>query len=191
MSVSDRKSSGSAASEPAPNGKASRKLTADDAAKINALAKRMSASLGEITALLLQSRQHRHMFLSELELMVTPALSTGQFAIAEGRHKESGLSTPRAAIIWASVSKEVDARLAAQVGGPIRLKPSEWASGTNAWLVEAVGEPRAIKLLIDQAITGPLKSRGLKVVTRGPSGKPAVQHVKAPASSATPASGNA
>ncbi len=190
MSESDRKPTTSASPEPTMNGKAARKVSPGDAAKINALTKRLSTSLGEITALLMRSRQHRHVFLNELEWLVVPALATGQFAIAEGQNKESGLATPRAAILWASVSKEVDTRIAAQAGGPIRLKPSEWASGTHTWLVEAIGEPRAVKVLVDQTVAGPLKSRGLKIITRGPTGKPAVQHLRAPAGSESPEAKN-
>jgi len=177
-------------SEAGVNGRtAQRKLTPEDVAKLNALTKRMSAAFGEIVGVMMRERQHRFAFLSDLEWMVMPALATGQFAVAEARSKNSGLTAPRAVILWASVSKEIDARLSANPGVPIRLKPAEWASGTHGWLVDAIGDARAIKVLIDQTLTGPLKSRSLKIVTRGDGGKPVVQEMKAPSNSA--ASGKA
>ena len=101
-------------------------------------------------------------------------------------------------MLWASVNDETDARLSSNLGQHsggasvahpqphTRLKPQEWASGPHAWLVEAVGDPRAVKALVDQTLAGPLKGRGLKVVTRGADGKPALQILHA----APPTTGN-
>lgn len=87
---------------------------------------------------------------------------------------------PLAVLLWASVSDEVDARLAASPSTTVRLKPAEWKSGPHVWLVEAVGEPRAVKTLIDQSLAGPLKATGLKIVSRDDKGKPTVKIVRAP-----------
>lgn len=158
---------------------AGRKLSPEDATKLNAIAKRVSSAFGEIVGVLLRAPQYRHAFLSELEWLVLPALATGQFALAEARHKESGLAAPLAVLLWASVSDEVDARLGAVLSPSIKLKPAEWKSGPHLWLVDAVGEPRAVKALIDQTIAGPLKGKGLKIVTRDAAGKPAVKVLQA------------
>ena len=141
--------------------------------------RRVAAAFGEIVAVLLRSPQHRHMFLADLEWLILPAIATGQFALAEARQKETGMAAPVAVLLWASVADEVDARLSSNLGQVMRLKPAEWASGGNAWLVEAVGDPRAVKALIDQTLAGPLKGRGLKVATRGADDKPAMQILRA------------
>ena len=147
--------------------------------------RRVAAAFGEIVAVLLRSPQHRHMFLADLEWLILPAIATGQFALAEARQKETGMAAPVAVLLWASVADEVDARLVSACASVahqqprVRLKPAEWASGGNAWLVEAVGDPRAVKALVDQTLAGPLKGRGLKVATRGADGKPAMQILRA------------
>ena len=141
--------------------------------------RRVAAAFGEMVAVLLRSPQHRHMFLADLEWLILPAIATGQFALAEARQKETGMGAPVAVLLWASVADEVDARLSSNLGQAMRLKPAEWASGANAWLVEAVGDPRAVKALVDQTLAGPLKGRGLKVATRGADGKPAMQILRA------------
>jgi len=158
-------------------------ISPEDAARITELTKRITTAFGEIVAVFLRAPAHRHLFLADLEWLVLPALATGQFALAEARHKESGLAAPVAVMLWATVSAEVDARLTANAGKPVRLKPDEWAAGPNAWLVEAVGEPRAVKALIDKTLRGPLKGRSLKVTTRGADGTPALQLLTAPDSS--------
>ncbi len=47
----------------------------------------------------------------------------------------------RGVAIWASVSDEVDARITEQIKAgtfPIRLKPEDWTSGTNHWLLDVI-----------------------------------------------------
>jgi hemolysin-activating ACP:hemolysin acyltransferase len=161
--------------QPKQAGSARPTISPEDAARITEMTKRISTALGEIVSVLLRAPAHRHLFLADLEWLVLPALATGQFALAEARHEESGLAAPVAVMLWATVSAEVDARLTANVDKPVRLKPDEWAAGPNAWLVEAVGEPRAVKALIDETLRRQLKGRGLKVRTRGADGKPALQ----------------
>lgn len=180
----------SAPSNAAANGHAAQpRLSPENAARINEMGKRISGAFGEIVGVLMRAPQYRHTFLSDLEWLVLPPLVTGQFALAEARQKESGLTMPIAVLLWASVSDDVDARLSSNLGGQLRLKPNEWTSGANAWLIEAVGDPRAVKALVDQTLAGPLKGRGLKVVTRGADGKPALQVVRA--GEATPGNGAA
>ncbi len=162
------------------NGQQARKLSPEASARLNTKSKQLSAAFGQIIAIMMRAKRHQYTFLSDLEWMVLPAITTGQFAIAEQRHKDSGLTSPRAAILWASVSDEVDQRLSANRSGAIRLKPSEWSSGTNAWLVDAVGDARAIKVLVDQVLSGTLKARALKAIVRGPDGKPTVQIMRTP-----------
>ena len=165
---------------PGANGKRMAKLSPEATAKLNSKSKQLSGALGQIITIMMRAKRHQYTFLSDLEWMVLPAITTGQFAIAEQRHKDSGLTSPRAAILWASVSDEVDQRLSANRSGAIRLKPSEWSSGANAWLIDAVGDARAIKMLMDQVLSGPLKTRALKTMVRGPDGKPTVQILRTP-----------
>lgn len=43
--------------------------------------------------------------------------------------------------IWANVSDEVDAKIQLQIKGgiyPLRLKPNEWNSGNNNWLLDII-----------------------------------------------------
>ncbi|PWG63407.1 toxin-activating lysine-acyltransferase [Spiribacter halobius] len=90
---------------------------------------RVAAVLGEIGWLLSQSPTHRHaLFLADLEWLVVPAVSHGQFRV----YRSGG--QPVGAALWAFVSKNVGRRL--EGGG--RIAAGEWRSGERPWLVELI-----------------------------------------------------
>src|SRR5262249_50333136 len=102
----------------------------------NTAALRLAVAFSQIVALLMPSPRHKHFSLADLEWLVVPALTSGQYAVAEAKIKDR-LSVPAAAVLWASVSPEVDKRLSEALNSPIRLQPAEWKSGDILWLVEA------------------------------------------------------
>jgi hemolysin-activating ACP:hemolysin acyltransferase len=56
--------------------------------------------------------------------------------------------------LWALVSEEVAAKLAAQkkAGARFRLAPQEWKSGPIPWLLDIVGDPRAVQAMYRQLL---------------------------------------
>ena len=85
--------------------------------------------LGEIVILLGQSPAHRHVFVSDLDWLVGPAMALGQFRVIYSKRG------PIAFVLWASVSEEVEREF---LHGRIRLRPDEWKSGDRLWLIELV-----------------------------------------------------
>jgi hemolysin-activating ACP:hemolysin acyltransferase len=148
-------------------------LDADDYARTNArplAAIKFEAALGQIVLILMRTRQYRFSFLSDLEWLAMPAIATSQFMVAEHRDATSGISLPAAAVLWAQVNEEIDARLCRSLDRGIRLRPEEWASGTIPWLVEGVGEARAIGKLVRTVVEKHFPVVGLKTIGRSPSG---------------------
>ncbi len=141
-----------------------------------AKSKQRYASFGEITSVLMRIPQLKEKPISTLEALVVPAVATGQFMIAETQAKEDGSITPVAAILWASVSDEVDGRLSARSDGPVTLAPKEWESGDIPWLILAVGDKRLVEALTQKAQETALKGRPLKsrVAAGGDGSAPAV-----------------
>jgi hemolysin-activating ACP:hemolysin acyltransferase len=133
-----------------------------------------STRLGEVVSLLMRSRLHRFTMLAELEWMVLPAIAARQVRIVEGMSQETGLVAPVAAILWASVSAEVDQRLTQAIDQPIKIKPEEWRCGEIAWIVEAVGEPRVVAASLQHLKQNELKDRIVRMRIKGGDGKPAV-----------------
>ena len=57
----------------------------------------------------------------------------------------------------------------------MRLKPEDWNSGEHVWLIDIVGEPRALKGALKAVAEGPLKGRDVSFVVRGPNGEHRMQ----------------
>lgn len=113
----------------------------------------MTRLLGQIVTLLGQSPGHRHVFVSDLEWLVLPALIARQARVWR-RQTENG-AVPVIYASWALVDAEVEARLRQ---GQMRLKPTEWRSGDRAWLIDLVapfgGSDAALVELADQLFPG-------------------------------------
>lgn len=109
-----------------------------------------------------------------MEWLLLPALANGQFSIAEARDPATGLSVPVGVALWACVNEEVDRRLMAEQSHPMRLRPTDWKSGPIIWLIEAVGESRAVSTMVGTLIERQFPG-GMKAVVRGQDGKPTIQ----------------
>ena len=81
----------------------------------------------EVLWLLTQSQQHKFMFLADMEWYFLPPFRLRQFRVF---HKDK---SPIAFVSWAYVSEEVEERLKS---GATRLKPEDWRSGDNLWLID-------------------------------------------------------
>lgn len=107
-----------------------------------------AANFAGAVSLFMRSPAHRHYTMADLEWCLLPALRLNQFMAGEARLPD-GQAVPAALVLWARVSAEVDARLSATPGYPIRLHPNEWQSGDVFWIVDAMGEPKAIQQCIE------------------------------------------
>ena len=125
--------------------------------------KHLQAAFGEIVSLLMRTPQFKKMPLGALEQMVVPAITTGQFSIAEAQSKKIGFITPVAVVLWASVSEEIDRQLSDNDGEPVKLAPKDWKSGDIPWLILAAGDKRLIKATLKGIQENVLKGRPLKV----------------------------
>lgn len=106
-----------------------------------------SAAIGHALWLMMQSDEHKHLFLADMEWALLPALATGQFKLWSEDGKPTGFAS------WAYASDEVAARLKA---GVKRIKPAEWKGGSEPCVVDVVapfgGAQEMIKeVLIPQA----------------------------------------
>lgn len=139
-----------------------------------AVSKLVSASIGDIVVVFSRSPRHKHYSLADIEWLIVPAVVTGQAYIAELQHKEHGGRAPVAAVLWASVSNEIDQRLSTNPGERIRLKPDEWKSGAHLWIVDVAGDPRAIAGALADLAAARFRERQVKLVTSDEQGAPYV-----------------
>ena len=123
-----------------------------------------TANFGGAVALFMRSPAHKHYTLTDLEWCLLPALRLNQFMAAEVK-LPNGQVVPAALVLWARVSAEVDGRLSAAPGYPIRLHPNEWQSGDVFWIVDAVGEPKAVQQCIEALNNSALQGKSFKRVS--------------------------
>ena len=85
--------------------------------------------LGEMIWLLTRSKTHSFLFIRDLDWYLLPALLKNQYRIYKSKNRLVGL------VLWAYVSQEVDARLAAGIS---KLQPGDWQSGDILWIYDVV-----------------------------------------------------
>ena len=92
-------------------------------------AETMGGVFGEAVALLVASPKHRGLFISDLEWVLMPAITLGQFRVfrKDGRQ-------PVGVALWGHLDAEAEARLE-ETG---KVRPADWKSGDRLWLVELI-----------------------------------------------------
>ena len=142
MKISDLKAN--ALGNGAPSQHEATNSNADTLVRLAAVQK--SIAFTQIVSLMMRSPQHRTYSLSDLEWLFLPALQHNQFRIAEATF--NGTNVPAGFLLWASVSADVDKRLSETSSAQVRLRPEDWRSGDILWIIETVGDPRAIGPLL-------------------------------------------
>ena len=128
-------------------------------------------AFGYIVAIYMRSKTHRELRLVEVENVIGPAIATGQFSLAESTHKETGLVTPTAVVIWASLSDALEHEISAHPEKPLALKATDWKSGNNIMVVEALGDQRVVSSIMHRLLQGAWKGHSTKIRVKGQDGK--------------------
>ena len=147
---------------------------------------RHAVGFAQVVAVLMRDKNFRSLRLSELETLVLPAIMSGQWRIAQAPQPSPtagksgaegrGVLLPIGVALWASVSAAVDKRLSESVDKPsFGLKPNEWASGNNLWLIAVAGDPRAMPTFLKTLGENEFKGRPVKMRSMGPDAKPIVK----------------
>lgn len=145
-------------------------LTPEEAKKHAAVGKQMVAAFGSLVTLLLRSEKDKNRPIGDLEWMFIPAISTGQFAIADAQSKKTGAISPIGAVLWATVSEEIDAKLSDTTNEQVRLRPEDWRSGSIPWIVMAMGDKRVVAGLIKKLSKDVFKTQPPKIRSRDKDG---------------------
>ena len=99
-------------------------------------------SFGSIAMSMMVLPRYRHQTLSDLQHLILEPLIKDRIATAWPAKREvDPLADIAGVAIWASVSDEADARIREQIRAgvfPVRLKPEDWTSGPNNWLLDVI-----------------------------------------------------
>jgi hemolysin-activating ACP:hemolysin acyltransferase len=149
--------------------------TEEEQRRRNMLGLRLAAAFSSIVGAMMRSKAHRELKIADLERYVLPAVRTRQFSIAQGQQKGTGMTVPLGFVLWASVSPEVDKKLAAALDKPFDIAPQDWRSGEIVWIVEAVGEPAVTGNILKRLCSTDWKGRTVKYRFRDQSGQVSVR----------------
>jgi hemolysin-activating ACP:hemolysin acyltransferase len=157
---------------------------------------RFAQSFAQIVAVLMRDANFRKMRLADLEWLVLPPVMAGQFRLAQapspvGRVKgtdggtdgsqQGGVLVPVAVALWARVSADIDKALSENLDKPVRLRPNEWASGDNIWLMAVAGDQRAVPKFLEQLAKTEFKGQRVKMRVGGPDNTVVVKSLGQPA----------
>ena len=87
--------------------------------------------LGAINWLAINSPQHRHLFISDLDWAILPPVMLKQFKLFKDQDNKTIAFTS-----WAKISEEVEERILKT--GNTKLAPGDWNSGDRVHLIDAL-----------------------------------------------------
>lgn len=107
------------------------------------------SAMGHAVWLMTQSAPHKHLFITDLEWLLMPAIAAGQFRL----WRKDNL--PLAFASWAFLNEETEKRM---IAGNQRLGPGAWTSGDRLWLMDLIapfgGKEEALKELKEKVFPG-------------------------------------
>jgi len=86
--------------------------------------------IGEVASLMISSDLHINYRLADLRDIFMPAIDCNQFRIYHNNKK-----LPVGFVCWAYLSDEIDKLY---VEGKYKIKPQDWNSGNNGWIIEMI-----------------------------------------------------
>lgn len=115
---------------------------------------RASQVFGQTVSIFMQSPQHRHLLLSDLEWRVIPPIALQQYRLVQ--HK----GAPAGFLSWAFVDEETEQRLQQP---DFRLRPQDWKSGDRLWVIDVVAPPQQAEALVEKVKAELFEGREVKV----------------------------
>lgn len=177
----------------AANGDAKGRLRPRDARQM-----RLTQSFAQVVAVLMRDPNYRALPIGDLEWLALPPLMAGQFRIGQTRagggkaqSEQDGILVPVTVALWARVSDELDAALSGTLDRQVRLKPDQWASGNNLWLMAIGGDPRIVPRFLAELQGREFKGQMVKIRVHDRDGKVAIRTLEDIAASAAAARGQA
>lgn len=113
----------------------------------------VQSAFGQVVLAMCGLPRYRHQSLADLAHLVIDPLARDRISIATPVSSEGAdpvaapVLTPPAIAIWASVSEAVGKKIEEQIMAgsfPIRLKPGDWNSGEQIWLLDVIAPTRKI-----------------------------------------------
>lgn len=138
---------------------------AQQQARAAATRARIHEAFGQVILIMAGVPRYRHLALYELQALVMEPLLRDKIAMARARTPDgsANVAAPAGIAFWASVSDEVDARIKEQIAAnvfPVRLKPEDWGSGPNTWLLDVIAPNTQVVTTVLSTFQAAMKQPG-------------------------------
>jgi cytolysin-activating lysine-acyltransferase len=128
-------------------------------------AKQKVGIFGQITWLLMSSPAHKHLFLTDLEWLVLPAIQLNQFRLWQN------MGMPQAYASWAFLDEAGEARIKQNIK---KLGPADWKSGEALWLIDMVAPFGGLDMALKDLRENVFPGKRMKMLQAAPGGGVAV-----------------
>ncbi|SLN52089.1 toxin-activating lysine-acyltransferase [Roseisalinus antarcticus] len=112
-----------------------------DLEHVGAIRERLRTAFGQVVLAMMVLPRYRHLSLAELQRVLLDPLVRDRVALAQTTEGQTPIDGAAGAVIWASVSEQVDAKIREQIRAgvfPLRLEPDDWTSGEINWLLDVI-----------------------------------------------------
>lgn len=136
------------------------------AEKIAGLRSHVRESFGKVVMSMMMLPRYRHNTLADLQHLVLEPLTRDRIAIAQRKDADQAGQDIAGVAVWASLSDEAEGRLRDQIAAgtwPVRLKPEDWTSGQNNWLIDVIAADRKATTSVIANFRQVLKEGSLKL----------------------------
>lgn len=116
----------------------------------------LEMTIGAAILLVTKSESHKYFFSSELETKIIAPILSKQFLLMRSEKNE-----PIAFVTFADVDEEVEKRL---FSGNIKLKPQDWKSGKNSYIIDIVSPFISPLKILDEANKKQFKDKKVKIL---------------------------
>lgn len=133
-----------------------------------------AAALGELTSLLIRSPELSQYRIADMDWLVVPAFVNRQFLIVRAPTPAEPIPMPSGALLWASLSSELDTLFRQNPGQRYQLTREQRTSGDCIWITDLVGDPRVWSTALDHLRTTAFKGRKVSMARKADDGTTSV-----------------
>ena len=146
---------------------------------------RVAQAFAQVVAVLMRDPNFRNLKIGDLEWLVLPPIMAGQFRLGhaakpgDDNTRQAGVRIPVAVALWARVSAQIDKAFSEELDKPMQLRPNQWASGDQVWIMATAGDRRAVPHFMKELAQTVFKGQQVKMRMRGADGKVVVKTIGA------------
>lgn len=123
----------------------------------------IESAVGVALILASKSNYHKYLFAHDFDWLIIPAVMFKQFYIFRDENNH-----PIAFITWAKLTEESEERI---LSGMKKLRPGDWRSGENIWIIDIIADPNLHEKILHQMHEHHFKGKDVYIPRADENGK--------------------